>query len=60
MFLVDAGDPAKSGIDMNDDAFLAEYTMNGNDTNHLNAKGMELMATYMTGELKDIIEKGKS
>ena len=52
--LVDAGDPEKSGILMKEGDFKAAYTYNGNDDNHLNAKGMEIMAEYMSSELKKI------
>jgi len=58
--LIDAGDPEKSGILMNDNAFKAEYTIGGNDDNHLNAKGMELMAEYMTSELKALLNSAQS
>ena len=44
VYIVDAGDPAVSGIHMTDSEWAAEYAM---DAAHLNAEGMKIMANSM-------------
>lgn len=58
--LVDAGDPAVSGIRMSDADFRAAYGKSVDDSAHLNAKGMELMASEMIAQLAALFENSSS
>ncbi|MBQ9784542.1 MAG: SGNH/GDSL hydrolase family protein [Clostridia bacterium] len=45
--VVDAGDPAVSGIDMASIDFRDSYSKSTTDSNHLNERGMKMMAHFM-------------
>ncbi len=60
VILLDAGDPAVSGIEMSNEAFRAEYSKSVDDTAHLNEKGMELMATNMLKALSEIVKSNSA
>lgn len=47
IYLIDAGDPSVSGVDMMNYDFRAEYARQPSDCFHLNAKGMEIMKAAM-------------
>lgn len=53
--LIEAGDPAVSGIDMGSYSFRMTYAKNTSDTNHLNEKGMVLMQNFMRRELWSLL-----
>ena len=52
--LIDAGDPAISGIDMDNAAFRNLWSYLPSDRFHLNAGGMYRMANFMRHELYDL------
>ncbi len=53
--VIDAGNPAVSGINMADYSFRLTYAKNTSDTNHLNENGMKLMQTFMRRELWELL-----
>jgi lysophospholipase L1-like esterase len=55
VILIDAGDPAVSGIDMSDAEFRAAYAKSVDDSAHLNEAGMERMATSMLALLAEVV-----
>ncbi len=57
VFLIDAGDPNVSGINMLDNAFVEEYSR---DRYHLKDNGMKVMADHMLPYLWQIIKQGKT
>ncbi len=57
--LIDAGDPAVTGINMSDNRFRAQYSKSVKDVNHLNAEGMKMMADAMLPLLWETLCKVK-
>ncbi|MBQ8416702.1 MAG: SGNH/GDSL hydrolase family protein [Clostridia bacterium] len=57
IYLIDAGDPEVSGVNMMDAEFRAEYARKPGDCFHLNAKGMELMKAAMYPYIWSIMAK---
>ena len=55
--LLEAGDPAVSGINMASSAFRMDYALSANDSNHLNAEGMLLMQKAMRPLLWEIMRE---
>jgi lysophospholipase L1-like esterase len=57
--ILDGGNPKVTGVNMADAAFRAEYGKTGspNDTNHLGAKGMKLMAEGMLPLIWDAMKE---
>lgn len=53
--IVDAGNPKVTGVDMNDAAFRAKYSIAPNDANHLNVEGMKIMEQAMPKVLADAL-----
>ncbi len=48
VYLIDAGDPAVSGIHMLDADFRANYSISAGDSYHLNNEGMKIMESHMS------------
>lgn len=55
--MIEAGDPAVSGVNMASSTFRRTYGKSSSDTNHLNATGMKLMQTAMLPLLWETMTK---
>lgn len=53
--LLDAGDPAVSGVDMTSSSFRLQYSKSTSDGNHLNPEGMKLVAGNLLSHIHGLM-----